>query len=328
MPMKTRNSRQAQRAIYVIAGKDEFLVNTECEKLLSQLLEPGQRAMGLFSPEPDTVSAAEIFDELQTLPLFSPKRVVLLRGADDFISANRSLLEKYFDNPSKCGILVLTVKTWLKTTKLAKKLPPAGLINVGLLKGRRLTQYLTTYAKSEHSKVLLQPTAEVLIELVGDEPARLCSELDKLAVYAGDEKTLTINHLEAIIGHNRLFDAFAIIDAMTAGRKAQALERLRRTLSTQTDASYQLVGAFAFHFRRMFKAAALLEKGRTISEIAFEVRIWYQKDAFFERIRKLGLNKIALILEKLAQTDYEIKTGQIRAEAAIEQLVLENLTLC
>ncbi len=335
MPTKARSSRRTPQdalrhdeAIYVIAGKDEFLVNTECEKLLGRLLEPEQRAMGLFSPQPDNVSAAEIFDELQTLPLFSSRRVVLLKGADDFVSANRPLLEKYFDSPSKCGILVLTVKTWLKTAKLAKKLPPEGLITVGILKGRQLPQYLVTYAKSEHSKVLLKPTAEVLVELVGDEPARLCSELDKLAVYAGDEKAITLNHLEAVIGYNRLFDAFAIIEAMTAGRKTQALERLRRTLSTQTDASYQLVGAFAFHFRRMFKAAVMLEKGRTVSEVVSEERIWYQKDAFFEQIRKLGLNKIALILEKLAQTDYAIKTGQIRAEAAIEQLVLEHLALC
>ena len=42
----------------------------------------------------------------------------------------------------------------------------------------------------------------------------------------------------------------------------------------------------------------------------------------------MGLEKVALILEKLAQMDYAIKTGRIRVESAIEQLVLEQLTLC
>ncbi len=329
MPTKTRSSRRTGEAIYVIAGKDEFLVNIECEKLLGRLLGPKQRAMGLFSAQPENVTAAEIFDELRTLSLFSQKRVVLLKTADDFVSANRPLLEKYFDNPSDCGILVLTVRSWLKTTKLAKKLSAVGrLITVGDLKSWRLPEYIIKYARDEHGKVLSKPTAEALVELVGDEPARLCSELDKLAVFACDEKTITLNHLEAVIGHNRLFDAFAIIEAMMAGRTKQAIERLRRALAAQSDASYLLVGAFAFHFRRMFRAAGLLEQGRSMSEVTSEVKIWRQQDAFFEQVRKMGLKRIAMVMEKLAETDHAIKTGQMRAEAAIEQIILEHLTLC
>jgi DNA polymerase-3 subunit delta len=329
MPMKTPSTRRSDKTIYVIAGKDGFLVNIECEKLLGTLLEPEERAMGLLSAQPAEASAAEIFDELRTPPLFCRKRVVLLRAADDFISANRPLLEKYFDNPSSRGTLILTVNSWPKTTKLAKKLSAVGqLITVGNLKNWQFPEYLIKYAKDKHDKMLSKTTAEALVELVGDDLARLCSETDKLAIFAGDEKTITLEHLEGVIGNNRLFDAFAIIEAMTAGKTAQALERLRRTLATQSDASYLLVGAFAFHFRRMFKAASLLEKGWSASQVASEVRIWRQGDAFFGQIRKMGLKKIAMILEKLAQTDHSIKTGQTRAEAAIEQLVLQHLMLC
>jgi len=329
MPTKTRISNRPDKAIYVIAGKDEFLANVECEKLLNQLLRPEQRAMGLFSAQPEEVTAAEIFDELRTLPLFSHKQVVLLKSADDFISANRPLLEKYFDNPSNCGTLVLTVHSWPKNKKLARKLSTVGrLITVGNLKGRQLPQYLITYANGKHGKVLSKLTAEVLVELVGDEPGRLCSELDKLAVFVGDEKTITLDHLEATIGHNRLFDAFAIIEAMMAGRTAQALERLRKTLAAQKDASYRLVGAFAFHFRRMFRAASLLERGDSTAEVASNVGVWRQQDVFFEQVRKMGLEKIGAVLEKLAETDHAIKTGQMRAEAAIEKLVLEHLMFC
>jgi DNA polymerase-3 subunit delta len=325
MPKKSCISRPPDKAIYVIAGKDEFLANVECQRLLNQLLRPEQRAMGLFSAQPEEVTAAEIFDELRTLPLFSHKRVVLLKSADDFISANRPLLEKYFDNPSNCGTLVLTVHSWPKNTKLARKLSTVGrLITVGNLKGRQLPQYLITYAGGKYDKVLSRLTAEVLVELVGDEPGRLCSELDKLAVFVGDQKTIKLEHLEATIGHNRLFDAFAIIEAMIAGKTAQALERLRRTLATQKNASYSLVGAFAFHFRRMFKAARLLERGNSMSEVAYSVGVWRQQDDFFGQVRKMGLEKISTVLEKLAETDHAIKTGQMRAEAAIE-LVLEHL---
>ena len=46
--------------------------------------------------------------------------------------------------------------------------------------------------------------AEMLVELVGDEPGRLSSEVDKLALYADAQKTITAAHVEALIGHNRV----------------------------------------------------------------------------------------------------------------------------
>ena len=55
----------------------------------------------------------------------------MVKEADSFVSANRGALEKYFDKPSPTGILVMTVGSWAKTTKLAKKLSKAGkLIDV------------------------------------------------------------------------------------------------------------------------------------------------------------------------------------------------------
>jgi len=110
------------KSIYVIAGKDESLVNAECRKLRDELLEPQQRAAGLFDANPSQVSASEVLDELRTAPFLSDKRVVVVKDADKFISDNRSLLEKYFDNPCPTGVLVLTVSSWPKQTKLAKKL--------------------------------------------------------------------------------------------------------------------------------------------------------------------------------------------------------------
>ncbi len=112
--------------IYVIAGKEESLVNAECRELLEELLEPEHRATGLFDADAASVSASEVLDELRTVPFLTDKRVVVIKDADDFISKNRQLLEKYFDNPSPTGVLVLTVSSWSAQTKLAKRLPDGG----------------------------------------------------------------------------------------------------------------------------------------------------------------------------------------------------------
>jgi DNA polymerase-3 subunit delta len=309
--------------IYVIVGEEKSLVDAECEKLLEALLEPQQRVTGLFNADPAEVPATEVLDELRTLPFLTERRVVLVKGADKFISENRELLEKYFDNPCPTGILILTVSSWPAQTRLAKKLPSVGkLFSVAQPKRWQLPRRLVQYAKDAHDKTISEAAAELLIELSGDELVRLYGEVDKLALFAHNEKSITEQHIELLIGHNRIFGVFTVIDAVIAGDITQAIYRLRTMFAEDKSAEYTIVGAFAFHFRRMFGAKVLLENGIDTSEIAKRLRIWGDRDSFFAQLRKVSLKQIGAILQQLAATDYAIKTGQTKAEVAAEQLVL------
>jgi DNA polymerase-3 subunit delta len=309
--------------VYIIAGKEEPLVNAQCGELLDELLEPSQRATGLFSPDPAEVTVTDCLDELRTAPFLTEKRVVVLKKADDFISNNRQMLEKYFDAPCPTGRLIMTVKSWDSRTKLAKKLKSVGkLINVTQPKRWQLPPRLIEYTKDAHGKNLPRDAAELLVELTGEELPRLYSEIDKLSVYADKDKTITQKHIESLIGYNRLFNAFAVIDAIIAGQTGTAVQRLRGMFADDKSSEYTVIGAFAYHFRRMFNAKVLLEKGIRSDEISKQLHIWGNQDGFFAQLRKISLKKIGQYLMFLAETDYAIKTGQAKAQIEMEQFVL------
>jgi DNA polymerase-3 subunit delta len=320
-----KSNKQCE-AIYVIAGKEESLVNAEYREILESAiggLEPSQRVMALFDADAASVSASEVLDELRTVPFLTDKRVVVIKGADDFVSQNRQVLEKYFDNPSPTGVLILTVSSWPPQTKLAKRLPAVGkLISVTQPKPWQLPQRLCQYANDAHGKKLSDDAAAILIELTGDDLGRLYSEVDKLATFVDNEKVITASHVELLIGHNRLFNAFAVIDAIMDGNIAKAVERLRRMFAEDKDSEYRVVGAFAFHFRKMFNAKVLLEKGLRYDEIAKRIQLRSNRDSFFAHVRKVSLKQIGGYLQKLAEIDHAIKTGRTKAQVAIEQLVL------
>ena len=323
MPPKKTKSTKSPGSVYVIAGKDDFLVSNQCQSLIDDLLPDDQRAMALYQPGPNELNITDLLDELRTLPFLAQRRVVLVKDAEKFITDNRESLEKYFDVPAPKGVLILTVKTWMKSTRLAKKLPKIGeLISIGEIKPAQLPAYVADYASQKHDKTLSRPTAGMLVEFVGDDPGRLACEIDKLAMYAGDSRTITAKHIESLIGHNRMFTAFSVIDALTAGNTAAALQRLRNMFATDKNANFTTVGAFAFHFRKMFNARAMLQQGTNINQIDGKLRIWYNKDAFFTQVRNTKLETLAKILQQLARIDYGIKTGQTTAPVAMETLLL------
>lgn len=310
-------------SIYVIAGKDEPLVNAECSQLLEKLLGPHERGTGLFVAEAGQTPIFEVLDELRTAPFLTDKRVVLIKRADEFISNNRPLLEKYFDNPCPTGVLVLTVSSWPSQTKLAKKLAKVGtLVKVTAPKPWQLPARLSKYAGDAHGKKLAPNAAELLIELTGDELPRLYGEIDKLALFVDAEKTITAKHVESLIGHNRIFGAFAAIDSVMAGDVPNGIGHLRNMFAEDRTAEYTVVGAFAYHLRRMFGAKALLAKGADPGHVAKQFRVWSNKDKFFAQLRRTSLEQIGAGLQRLASIDYAIKTGQTRPQVAIERFLL------
>lgn len=310
--------------IYVIAGKEASLVAAKCHELLDRLIAPEDRMTGLLTLEGSQASLSDVLDELRTAPFLTGQRVVVVKEADSFVSANREALEKYFEKPSNTGVLVMTVGSWAKTTKLAKKLPKVGkLVDVTPPKRRELPGHLAQYGRDQHGKQLDRVAAELLIEMVGEGLTQLYNEIDKLAIFAGNEKTIAAKHVESLAGHNRVFGAFEVIEAMIAGYPMQAIGRLRNMFAEDKNAEYTVVGAFAYHLRRMFTAKAMLQSGANPGQVASKCRIWSHKDRFFSQLRQTSLEKIGLSIEHLAGIDHDVKTGQAKTQVAMEQLVLQ-----
>jgi DNA polymerase-3 subunit delta len=335
MAQKAAKAQQQNELVFVIAGDEPTMVNAQCTELVDRLISPQEKVTGLLVADADKITITELLDELRTLPFLTKKRIVVLRNADKFISANREAIERYFENPCPTGVLVITAKEWPGNTRLAKKLPAVGtLFAIEAPKGAEIRRRLIAYAQDAYSKRLDYGAAELLVELAGDDLTRLYTEIDKLATYAANEKTITIAHVEALIGRNREFDAFEVIEACLQKKTGPAIERLRKMFAEDKAAEYTTIGAFAFHFRRLFNAKKLLLDG--LNEFQVNKKIWlgYNKDAQFALLRRLSLKQIGDQLKFLAETDYLIKGGAVEQQGiqaqpriAIEQFVLRMAAL-
>ena len=306
----------------MIFGQDAFLVSKESEKMLDSILEPDQRAMALYEPKAESANIADVLDELRTLPFLAPKRVVLIKGAESFIKANADQLGAYLDDPSPSGILILTVTSWDKRTRFHKKIQgTGGLIEIAKMYSNQMPAYVTAYAQQNHGIQLDGQCSRFLVELVGDDPGRLCCEMDKLAIFVAPKKTVTFQDIERLIGKNRMFDAFGVIDSINAGKIGPALARLRNMFQADKSTEYTVVGAFGYHFRRLFRVKAMIEKGTSPQQAAMKSGVRFHQQEFLRQVAQMPLAQIAKVLAELGKIDFGLKTGQTTASVAMERLI-------
>jgi DNA polymerase-3 subunit delta len=338
--MAKAGSKARPEFVFVVAGKEPTLVNAKCTEVIDRLIPPNEKATGLWVADADRVTVSEVLDELRTMPFLTRRRVVVLRNADRFISArgqqaegdeeekpaesnNREILEKYFENPCPTGVLVMTVSSWPSNTRLARKLSKIGtLVEAKPPKREELPHRLIAYARDAYDKRLEYGAAELLVELAGDDITRLYTEVDKLAAYAANDKAITAGHVESLVGYNRMYNAFAVIESCLQRKTAEAVERLRKMFAEDKSADYTTVGAFAYHFRRLFNVKKMLQEGLSEYQISKKLWLGYNRDAQFALLRRLSLKQIGSQIQQLAETDYAIKKGLAQPRIAMEQLVL------
>lgn len=316
--------------IYVIYGKDRRSALDNLHHISDQVLADADPmvAMSVYDQTPEW---ADINDALGTLPFLSERRLVVVKDADEFIKQYRDRLEQYAEAPSQTGVLILMPESFPKTTRLAKRVAQMGVVLAcEPVEPRQLNEFLMNYAKQSYQVQLTRPAAAMLIELGGDDAGLLVNEVDKLVAYITapqvDKKQIDADDIQAIVGQNRQYNVFNVIDAMTVSQAALSLQRLEQILQQDRDAQFTVVGAFAWHFRRLYKARVLMDKGMAPAAINKELRIWSQPEQFIGQVKRLNLLRVGAILRELMTLDWQSKTSSAGVQLGLEKLIVKFCT--
>src|SRR4051812_21237515 len=109
--------------LYVLHGDEPFLERRAVLGLRTLLFGPDDDGFGVSTHPGDKATWAAVMDDVQTLPMLAPRKLVIVEQADPFVSRERARLEKFVAGLPATGevkgVLVLCVhdaKTWAATT--------------------------------------------------------------------------------------------------------------------------------------------------------------------------------------------------------------------
>jgi DNA polymerase-3 subunit delta len=312
------------RPIYVLQGDEHFLKRRVLASLRSLVLGPDDDGFGLTNRDGDKANWAEIHDELETLPFLSSRRLVVIDRADPFVTRERPRLEKYFAEPSKCGVLVLDVQSWPSNTKLAKLLPDAATIVCKAPDARKLPEWCVEWCAAQHGKPLAVPAARMLVDLVGSDMGLLDQELAKLAIYAGSSSRIDEADVDQLVGQSRAENTWKIFDLIGAGQIGAALTMLDRLLD-QGEEPLRLLGAFSMQLRRLAQAARLYGQSKSLPDALEQAGVPpFGRRSAEQQIRHLGRRRLDMIFDWLLETDLGLKgSSQLPPRTLLERLVVQ-----
>jgi DNA polymerase III subunit delta len=319
----SRQPKGEAQSIYVLAGDEDFL-KRQAGTVLKRWVLGEEDAYGLSEYAGDTADWPAVRDELATLPFLGPRRLVIIENADSFVTRFRSLLEKYAANPFSTGVLVLTVKTFPSTTRLAKLLSET-TITCKSPGGPKMAGWCIEWAKSQHGKQLTQSAAQMLLDLVGSDMGLLDQELAKLAVYIGKAARIDTDDVDRLVGRSQSANVFKVFDAIGTGRAADALTILDQLLGQGED-PFGVLGAFSWQLRRIAKAARLAISGASMGEACDRAGVAQWPDArraAEQLLRHLGRRRASQIFDWLLEIDLGLKgSSPLPPRTLLERLLV------
>lgn len=254
---------------YLIAGTDEAKIEAALARLRARAeREGGPGALESFDP-PSGSGAPDAEGLIAALPAIS------LLGARRYLLADR--VERWGQKQCRAVAEALAHADPDTTVVLiAREKPPRALAGAVKACGgavlsyeappaRELPRWLVAEAR-ERGFRLDRDAARLLVERMGEGTARLANELDRLALWAGQDGEVTAGDLEAMVADTSEAMIWTLADAVVERRAGDALVAADR-LTAQGESPAGLVYGLASRLRKALRAVEELEAGRPASDV-------------------------------------------------------------
>jgi DNA polymerase III subunit delta len=261
---------------------------------------------------------ARLADEAAQLSLTGGRRVVRVRGAGD---AQAKLFASFLMAPPGDALIVVEAAELVRSSSLRRAFeasPIAAAIacypDTARERGAVIRESL-----GAHRITASNEAVHYLIEHLGSDRLLTRSELEKLALYAGEGCRIELDHARLSVGDSAALDLDDAVMAAAEGDAAR-LERVLDRLFQEGSSPVTVVRAALRHMQRLHALAVTVAAGTPIAEAVRRARppIFYQQEERFRRqLAQWHETALQAALDRLD-----------RAEGAMKQTGFPAETLC
>ncbi len=318
--------------VYLFYGVEMFIGELLIDNVIDKMISPGFEVFNYNLLKDREITAKEIVQTCNTMPLGSAKRIVVVKEEvgifERHAEADIQELSAYLKDPSPSTVLIFTLVKGDKRRKIYQTIASKSvLVELDKLNERDLTSWIAARIKKENKtiqRVALKKLIHHLRYLENKEMTitAVDNEVQQLVNYVGDEGEITVEDVETIIPMGIEENIFKMLDFSLQGRIAEAIA-ISRELMSKGESPFGMLGLIVRQIRLLLMTKLLLKEGATLANIAKTTGV---PQFVAEKNRRACADRpLSLFLKNyffVQELDIKMKTGGIEAEKGIEWAIL------
>ncbi len=314
----------------LVFGPDQGLVRERAATIAKSVLVDLNDPFRVAELDESTLEAdpARLWDEAAALSMTGGRRVVRVRSANNGLAQT---FQKFLASPPGDALIVIEAGDLAKSGALRRIFEAAG--NAAAIPcypddGRALEDLVRSHLKSRGLSID-ESALNYAVSRLGSDRGVTRSELEKLALYATGEKTVTEEHVSAVMGDEselRMDEAF---DAAGEGDFSRLDKRLAQLWAAGTQPVAVLRQAMG-HFQRLLAVRAETDEGGNLVAAIKKLRPpvhFSRENSMKAQASRWSLPQLESALDLLYEAEALTKTTAIPAEAACGRALLSVAAL-
>lgn len=269
------------------------------------------------------IRAVAILDTASTLPVFSARRLVLVREVEDAPAAELEALLPYLHDPAPETLLVFTAEKIDGRRKFYQEFRKRGeMVEYRRLYENQIPAFVREQAKGAGFSFTEDGLA-LFCRRVGTGLQEVHGELVKLFSYLGGKRLVDAKEVAAVVSDTRVDSIFDLTNAIGQKKTGEALRLLGRLLG-EGVVPLVVLTMLTRHFRQLWMARELLDQKEPAREIARRIGANpYFLDGLLGQARQFAPAGYRRAMELFLVTDLALKSSGAHPSVLLEKLVLD-----
>ena len=333
---------------YVFIG-DEAFFRKRCREAILQHLVPAEvRELSLYDMDLAETDLQQVLDRARTPSLMSPFQVFFIRGIKNLYGRGKhddefAAIGDYFKNPNPDALLVF-VADYISIPADARRMELTDKERYERIR-ETLGEYcpVLEFARVEEGDAVKWATgkatedgvkldadaARELVDSLGGDMMMIANELEKLVLFVGDKKRVTLGDVETLVLAAKQRSFYELTDAISARDRGRALSVLDAILSAG-DGEEAAIGHVYMLSRTFRQMLVILERNVRDSRAlwqalwqGFRIPPFAAEDVIRQARRYKSRRELTMAIRRVARADFALRSNPPSKRLVLETLVLD-----